>query len=305
MRALAIGSCVLDVYVEIDKLPGRGEDVNTRDLKISLGGMAYNVYNILSLFDNRHILGCPIGQGTIADIVSGLLKKRGQEPVGVIPGQDNGMCLCLVDNSGERSFISHHGAEYRFSQKLMEKIDFTDVGYIYADGLELEDRDGAQILDFLERSGKQIFFAPGPRLHKIPKELLSRIYKLRPILHINEREAFLITGKKDALKNAEEIFKISRSPLIITLGERGALLKEPGKAPKFIESRPVKMLDSTGAGDNHAGTVLACLCRGMSFSDAVKCANKISSFAVCQKGASLKKENFLKALAELKEENLF
>lgn len=80
MKALAIGSCVPEVFVEIDRLPGLSEDVNTRDLKLSLGGMAYNVYNVLELFGTDAILGCPIGEGMLADIVGGLLAKKAAVP---------------------------------------------------------------------------------------------------------------------------------------------------------------------------------------------------------------------------------
>lgn len=304
MKALSIGSCVLDVYVEIDKLPGLGEDVNTKDLKMSLGGMAYNVYNVLSLFDKGHILGCAIGEGVIADIVSGLLDKRGHHPIGVIHGLDNGMCLCLVDDSKERSFISHHGAEYRFDPELFDSVDFSDIGWIYASGLEIEDKDGDKIIDFLERKQKNVFLAPGPRLHKLSPAVMDRLYKLHPVLHLNEREASLITGENDVYENAEKIFSLTHNTVIITLGADGTLLKENGKAPQLVPTFKVDMLDSTGAGDNHAGAVLACICKGMSYYDAVRTANKISSYVVRQKGASLTKENFDKAMDELRAENI-
>ena len=150
MRTLVIGSCTLDLAVRVPRLPAQGEDVNTRGLTASLGGMAYNVYNVLELFGTRPILGCPIGQGRFAGLVAGLLREQGREPIGVIPGLDNGLCLCLVDDTGERSLISHHGAEYRFDPALFAGVDFAQVGWVYACGLELEDRDGGRIADFLE-----------------------------------------------------------------------------------------------------------------------------------------------------------
>ena len=305
MKVLVTGSCVLDVSMEINELPGPGEDVNTKGLTLSLGGMAYNVYSALSLFGTDCILGCPVGEGIIADTVSGLLNKAGRRPIGVIPGLDNGMCLCLVDKSGERSFISHHGAEYRFNPEFFKNTDFNDIGWIYASGLEIEDTDGGKIIDFLEEKKKKVFLAPGPRLDKLSPEFTDRLYRLRPVLHINEREASLITGRSGRAENAEQISRITGNTVIITLGADGTLLKEPGKAPELIPTVKVGMVDATGAGDNHAGSVLACLNKGMSFSDAVKAANIVSGFAVQQKGAVLKEESFQKAMAELKKRNLF
>ena len=300
MKTLVIGACTLDFTLDIDHLPVKGEDVNTKNVEIALGGMAFNVFNILNLFQCETILGSPIGQGTFADITRRLLKEKGCEPIGTIPGKDNGFCVCLIDNSKERSFISNHGNEYRFDTRLFENIDFNEIGYIYADGLEIEDPDGNNIVKFLEEKRKPILFAPGPRLQYLPKNLLERIYKLQPILHINETEASLICKKDSLYETANEINKITNNAVIITLGEHGCLLKENLKDPLIINTLSRKMVDANGAGDNHAGTILACLDKGFGLIDAVKIANIISGHVVMQKGSAMTYENFESALKEVK-----
>ena len=304
MKVVVIGCCALDVYVEIDQLPKLNEDVNTKDLKLSLGGMAYNVYNVLELFDSDAVLGCPVGEGRLADMVREMLKLKGHEPLGVIKGLDNGMCLCLVDKTRERSFISHHGAEYRFDASLFDKVDFDEVGWIYADGLEIEDVDGEKIVRFLEEKKKNVFFAPGPRCQYLDKELMKRILALKPVLHINEREAELIGKRNTVSDNAEAISEMTDNTVIITLGEKGTLLKEKGKPEVLIPTTKVEMVDATGAGDNHAGSVLACLSKGMDCQQAIRIANKVSGAAVMQKGADLSRENFEKAMEACRKENI-
>ena len=299
MKVLVIGSCALDVIIDLEKLPSLNEDVNTKDLAMSLGGMAYNVYNVIKLFGRDAIFGCPIGEGILANIVKGFLSEKGYEPIGTIKGVDNGMCMCLVDDSKERSFISHHGAEYRFEPELFKDIDFNEVDWIYFGGLEIEDVDGPKIIDFIADKPSNLFFAPGPRLDNIDQKRLERIYALKPVLHINEREAELITGKQDLIANAEEISALTKNTVIITLGEKGTLLKEVNKKVIIIPTQEVKMVDSTGAGDNHAGAILACLNQGMCFEEAIKIANVISGYVVRQKGASLTKENYEKAMNDL------
>ena len=304
MKVVVIGCCALDVYVEIDQLPKLNEDVNTRDLKLSLGGMAYNVYNVLKLFGTEAVLGCPVGEGRLADMVREMLKLKGHEPIGVIHGIDNGMCLCLVDRTKERSFISHHGAEYRFDASLFDQVNFDEVGWIYADGLEIEDVDGEKIVEFLEEKKKNIFFAPGPRCQYLDPELMKRIIALRPVLHINEREASLIGNRESVIENAEAICAMTDNTVIITLGEKGTLLKEKDRAVELIPTTAVKMVDATGAGDNHAGSVLACLSKGMDCQQAIRIANKVSGAAVMQKGADLSRENFEKAMEACRKESI-
>lgn len=299
MKVLVLGSICLDVFVEIDYLPTLNEDVNTKDLKLSLGGMAYNVYNVLKLFNEGRILGCPIGEGKLATMVKDMLKLKGDSPIGTIKDLDNGMCLCLVDNSHDRSFISHHGAEYRFNPEFFNDIDFDDVSYIYASGLEIEDVDGLKIIEFLEAKQRPVFLAIGPRVNEINPDYLKRLYALKPILHINEREAELISGLKDIDQAINYISDLTQNSVIVTLGAEGCKFKEYNQAIKWIKSNKVEMVDATGAGDNHAGAVLASLNHGYSLEKAIIIANKISSLVVCQKGANLTQDNFNQAIKDL------
>lgn len=296
MKILVLGSICLDMIVDIDELPKLNEDVNTNDLNLSLGGMAYNVYNVIKLFKEDVILGSVIGEGVIANIVSDLLAIRNDKPIGVIKGQDNGLCICLVDKSKERSFISHHGAEYRFNQDFFKDINFEEVSYIYVSGLEIEDVDGLKIIEFLEKVRKPIFFAPGPRVDKINPAYLKRLYDLKPILHINEREALLISNLDNLNEAVNVISDLIHNLVIVTLGEKGTLYKEYQKDIKLIETTKVEMLDATGAGDNHAGATLAMLNKANTVEESIKVANKVAAAVVKQKGASLDEDNFKAAI---------
>lgn len=202
------------------------------------------------------------------------------------------MCLCPVDDYGECSFISSHGAEYRFRPELFQHIDFEDVDWIYADGLEIEAQDGDKIIDFLEGKGKKLFFTPGPRLNMLGEEKLRRLLSLHPVLHINEREAGLVTGKTGLWESAENICAMTGNTVIITLGENCTLLKKPRNPSQLIPTKKMQTTDSTGAGDNHAGTVPALISRCFAFEAAVRAANIVSGYLVQQKGAGLGEENF-------------
>ena len=97
---------------------------------------------------------------------------------------------------------------------------------------------------------------------------------------------------------SEQLCSRTQRAVIITLGPRGALLKEPGIPPRLIPTKPVPMVDSTGAGDNHAGAVLAGLGQGMNYPQAVQRANIVSGYAVQQKGTVLRQKNFSRAIAD-------
>ena len=59
----------------------------------------------------------------------------------------------------------------------------------------------------------------------------------------------------------------------------------------MIPSVPAtNIVDTIGAGDSHAGTVIACLTNDMSLRDAVSYANKVAAKVVFVQGMSLTKD---------------
>lgn len=80
--------------------------------------------------------------------------------------------------------------------------------------------------------------------------------------------------------------------MIVTLGADGALVCHRSGRWRHIPSRPARQVDANGAGDSHAGTVIACGMRGMSLEDSVRTANLVAAAAVEHPGAGLPDEVF-------------
>ena len=148
------------------------------------------------------------------------------------------------------------------------------------------------ILEYLEENKNlKVFFAPGPRLMHIEKSKLDRMMALKPILHINELEAAALSGIKDIEEAGRHLHAITGNHVIITLGEQGAFSIEKDGTEFMISSIPAtNIVDTIGAGDSHAGTVIACLTNDMSLRDAVSYANKVAAKVVCVQGMSLTKD---------------
>ena len=53
--------------------------------------------------------------------------------------QKNGCCYCLVDDSGERTFICEHGAEYFYQASWFDQLDANNYQQVYVCGLEIEE----------------------------------------------------------------------------------------------------------------------------------------------------------------------
>lgn len=165
-KVLIIGSTVVDIIVNlVDSLPKTGEDVHIRSQHMSLGGCAYNVSDSVRHFQVPYILFSPVGQGVYGHFVREELKKRGISSPIPSPDAENGCCYCFVEKSGERSFVSYHGAEYLFEKNWFDLIDVSEIDSVYICGLEIEEKTGINIVEFLEKNPQlTVFFAPVPAI---------------------------------------------------------------------------------------------------------------------------------------------
>ena len=206
-KLLIIGSAVADVIITLDHLPAKSEDVHVITQEMRMGGCAYNTYDMVRHFGVDAIPFFPIGTGAYGDFVRSCFAKRGIETPLPTPSWDNGCCYCFIEADGERTFISYHGAEYRFENEWFSLIDPGTVDSVYICGLEIEEPTGVHIVSFLESLSAyrqkndlpfRLFFAPGPRLTRIDPSLIRRIFSLHPVLHLNDEEACAFAGLNEA-----------------------------------------------------------------------------------------------------------
>lgn len=292
-KVLVIGSTVADVIIELTgHLPRTGEDVHVRSQHMSLGGCAYNVSDSIRHFQVPYILFSPVGTGVYGNFVREELKKRKVSTPIPSPSQDNGCCYCFVEENGERTFISYHGAEYLFRQEWFRLIPLEEIGSVYICGLEIEEKTGENIVRFLEENPMLcIFFAPGPRLTVIDPKLLKRLYRLSPILHLNEAEALEASQKPSVPEAAASLYEKTHNTVIITLGSKGCYYFD-GSEKGYIPAVPAKQTDAIGAGDSHIGSVIACLQKGDPLPIAIQKANRVSAKVVSATGALLSDQAF-------------
>ena len=166
-KILVIGSTVADIIMQVEQLPQSGGDIHVLKQEMFLGGCAYNVHKALTYHNIPHTLFSPVGKGVYGEFVHDNLIKEGTIPT-LISDQANGCCYCIIEPSGERSFMSYHGAEYIFKKEWFDNLDISNYDSIYLCGLELEESSGPIIVDFIcNNPNIEVYFAVGPRVDKI------------------------------------------------------------------------------------------------------------------------------------------
>lgn len=149
-------------------------------------------------------------------------------------------------------------------------------------GYQLASPCGELLVEWLEKlQDVTPFIDFGPRIGDIPDVLLARIMACRPLVSLNRQEAeiaaerFALSAEITTLgKQWQEKFA---APLIIRLDKEGAWYFS-NDASGCIPAFPTQVVDTIGAGDSHAGGVLAGLASGLPLADAVLLGNAVASW---------------------------
>lgn len=291
-KCLVIGATMLDIVANLDSLPVRGGDAYIKQQEMMLGGCAYNVASILKHFNIPNTLFAPIGSGMYAGFIENKLKEEGYSSPIKSMDMDNGYSMCIVEADGERTFITLAGIECYFRKEWFDSLDINLYDKVYISGYELEGEGGNVILDFLEANKDlEIYYAPGPRINYISEDRHKRLFKLSPIIHLNEKEVKEYTKESDYKEATDTLRNLTNNTVILTLGDKGAYYSSREKEG-FIPSKASRVLDTIGAGDSHIGTIIACLSKDKNLEFAIEQANKIAAKVVSVKGSTLTKKEF-------------
>jgi ribokinase len=121
---------------------------------------------------------------------------------------------------------------------------------------------------------------------------------------LNETEAEIIGGQKMTDENMEEVcrslLEMGPQHIILTLGSRGSYVFDD-RFQRYVESFPVKPVDSTAAGDTFCGAFAVSILSGdHDIIGAVRFANAAGALSVTRQGAQTsipREEEILQFLA--------
>ena len=284
-KVLVLGAAVIDVIIQLDSLPRTGDDVSAEHRETLVGGCAYNVAHILKQLQVAHDLFVPVGAGAYADIIRKQLQADGYPVLIEEDSGDNGWNLSIVEQDGERTFITLPGIETKWKPAWFEQRRVEQYDYIYLSGYELEGPSGQIILDALaaRKSSCRIIFDPSPRVTFVDQETLRRVLAMNTILHLNRAELSGLTGKQELNDAVQEAHRLTGQSVVVTLGQGGTLLFT-SEGSEILPARKVTVVDTIGAGDSHTGAFIAGLASGLPLREACLLGNDIAGQVVQQQG---------------------
>jgi ribokinase len=281
-----VGSANVDLTTFNDVFPRPGETIFGKKFDLGFGGKGANQAVAARLCGASVAMIAKVGSDLFGPATIKNFESRGIDAshVGIAEGVSSGVAPIFVDSSGQNRIIVIKGANDTLSPEdvnaaapLLRKADaivlqleiplctvYHTVRFAQSEGIRcIVNPAPAQQLDFQQLSGADYF---------IP----------------NETEAELITGMtvhslEDATKCANYLLRHGMKRVVLTLGERGALLTGP-EGTELIPAFKVSAIDTTGAGDAFIGSFAVFLSEGLPEKEALTRANLYAALSTTKVG---------------------
>ncbi|MDO4924470.1 MAG: carbohydrate kinase [Turicibacter sp.] len=260
--------CPGEVLIDFISLENGKKLVDVEKFQKKAGGAPANVATALvKLGASAEFVGA-VGKDSFGKFLIETLNRYEVGTSHVIEDPNLGTTIAYVsiDEDGERDFEFMRGADGNLSPEQINFDAFSDCKIIHLGsatallGAQLYDVYQA-FIDFANQHDKFISFDPNYRdaLYHDKQELFVKhckeVIKHVDLIKVSEEEGQIITGESDHNQMIAALHDLGAKIVTLTLGKEGSLVSIENTYK--VESIPVKMIDSTGAGDAFIGALLS------------------------------------------------
>ena len=284
---IVIGSCNTDMVIKADRLPVPGETVMGGSFMMNPGGKGANQAVAAARLKGNVYFIAKTGNDLFGKRSIEQYEDEGihVENIYSDPTLPSGVALIMVDVNGENSIAVASGANGSLSPEDIRKAQpVIEKGDILLMQLEIPIETEEYAAQIASEQGIKVILNPAPA-RALSNKLLQNLYMIIP----NETEAEILSGIKvtdweSARKAADIISAKGVDIVVITMGSKGALIKENNEYHE-VSVPKVKAVDTTAAGDSYVAGLAVALSRGDSLDEAVELARRVSNIVVTRNGA--------------------
>lgn len=288
-RICVVGSSNIDLIARVPRLPKLGETLAGHSFHLGYGGKGANQAVMAAKLGAQVTMVTKVGRDVFGEGTVRNYQEHGIEATYVQFDDErfSGVAPILVDDSAQNVIVIVPGANLGLSpadvQSAAPAIRSADTVVCQ---LEVPVETTLEAFRVAKTAGVRTVLNPAPAA-PLPDELL----RLTDLCVPNEPEAEALTGHVVATReDAEAACRIllGRGPhvVIITLGERGALLAD-GETVEHVPAVRVTAVDPTGAGDAFIGSLAVFLGEGSGVREAVRRANAVAALSVTRLGTQV------------------
>ncbi|MBP3906025.1 MAG: ribokinase [Peptostreptococcaceae bacterium] len=285
-KICVIGSLNMDLVVNVDEMPKKGQTLIGSSFKEVPGGKGANqAVAIARLGGDINMIG-KVGSDSFGKTLIEQLKNDNVDTEYVqIENCASGVAMITVDKNAENSIVVAPGANFKVLEEDIDKcIDGIKKSDIVVLQLETPLNTIKYALEKSKELGKYTILNPAPAV-KLGDEIIRNVDLLTP----NETELEILSGVKietedDIKKAAHVMIEKGVKELIVTLGSKGSLYINKDNM-KLKNSYRVEAVDTTAAGDSYTGALAVAFSKNESVEEAMDFASKVGALTVLKEGA--------------------
>jgi len=279
-KICVIGSSNIDQIAYTKNIPADGETLFGDSFQMGFGGKGANQAVMAGLLGaDVYMITC-LGDDVYKEMTINNYEANNvnTDHIQLVKGA-SGVAPIWVDATGQNRIIVIPGANNEIdAQKAISSIEAIGNISVLVGQCEIPMKVNHEVFQYAKNNSITTIFNPAPA-KKLEKEFLEHISWLIP----NENEFELISGMEPNDDNFLKFNKEIPCNLIVTLGEKGAVLVDENKT-HYFDAPVVNAIDTTGAGDSFIGTFAYELSESNSPDSCIKKAVEKASQSVTKKG---------------------
>ena len=287
-KVVVVGSFNMDLVIKTERRPQKGETLIGEEFGMFIGGKGANQAIATSRLGADVTMIGRLGADLFGDTFFSEFARENIDTSFVVRDAEvgTGVASPVIDADGDNSIIIVPRANMRLGvedvERASNKIADADVLLLQ---LEVPIESSKRAAEIARANGVQIILNPAPAC-ELPDSFLGLIDVLVP----NEVETEFLTkvmvaDDEGARLAAQVLFEKGISTIVLTLGNRGALLLTSRRS-QLVPAYNVKVVDTTAAGDAFCGALATALANGEQIENAVAFANATGALAVTVLGAA-------------------
>ncbi|MCA6104868.1 ribokinase [Bradyrhizobium australafricanum] len=281
------GTTNLDLCFNVERLPTPGESL-MGTVRRHPGGKGANQAVAAARLGLKphfytHLGDDDAGQSLIKSLMEAGVRT---DAITICAGEISGLAVVMVADDGSNMIVIDPGANSKVAPDMVESaIKFIERDTIVVAEMGMPIPALNRLFEMKLKKGFELIFNPAPVRPGLPPAAWRNVDFVTP----NQTEAFELTGVKvcdfdSAARAAGKLLDLGPGAALITLGAQGAYYADATRS-FALRAFPVKVVDTTAAGDAFNGAFAASLAQRLPLEEAVRRALAVAALCVTRRGA--------------------
>jgi len=291
---LCLGMMVYDMLIRpVDRSVFDRDTTMVEPLVCASGGDAMTQAIVSARLGARTGLISKVGDDASGRALMEVLEKNGvcRGHVKISPDVDTAVTLALVQADGSRSFLSTPGLNNAtlcledFDVGLLKKTRLLGYGsMLFMRALDAS--AGREVFSRARGWGVETIVDCAHDSYGMGAKVVLEALEHVSIFAPSRAEARMLTGCDDPAEMAESLYARGCGAVVVKLGAEGVYVRSRDLRERIPAFEGVSVVDTTGAGDNFVGGLLAARAEDMPLREAVRFAQAVSAISIGAVGAT-------------------